>query len=86
ANVADNNWHHVAVVYNGSSKILYVDGTMDAQKSFTQPVRNNNVLVRLGYNTEYPSGEYGGLLDDVRIFSRALSIVEIQQIQSEGNP
>lgn len=85
-NVADNSWHHVAVVYDGSSKVLYVDGSVDAQASFSESINNNNVSVRLGFNTEYPSGEYGGMLDDVRIYSRALTIAEIQQILNEASP
>ena len=47
---------------------------------------NNNLNVRLGYNTEYTVGRYDGLLDDVRIFKRGLSQAEIQEIVSEATP
>ena len=85
-NVADGQWHHVAIVYNGAQKILYVDGQIDAQKSYSATINTNDVRVHLGYNAEYPSGEYSGRLDDVRIFKRALSQTEIQQIASEATP
>ena len=83
-NVFDGQWHHLAVVYDGTQKILYVDGQVDAQKAYSATVNTNNVSVRLGYNSEYSSGQYDGLLDDVRIFSRPLSSSEVQQIRAEA--
>ncbi|MDH3728302.1 MAG: hypothetical protein OER77_12295, partial [Myxococcales bacterium] len=80
--VEDGQWHHVAIVYDGSQKILYVDGQIDAQVSYSAPVSTNDVKVSLGYNAEYPSGEYGGLLDEVRIYSRALSQADIQDVMT----
>lgn len=85
-NVADGQWHHVAAVYDGQSKRLYIDGNLVAQRSFSSLVSTNNINVRLGYNSEYTSGQYDGLLDDVRIFKRALSVQDIVQIVSEGAP
>jgi hypothetical protein len=85
-NVVDNQWHHVAIVYDGARKVLYVDGQIDAQKSYTAQLNTNNVRVHFGYNAEFPSGEYSGLLDDVRIFKRALTQAEIQQIGAEASP
>ena len=84
SNVQDGEWHHIAIVYDGSSKRLYVDGQIDAQKAYSQTLRTNNINVRLGYNTEYTSGQYSGLLDDVRIFKRALTPQEILTIANEG--
>jgi hypothetical protein len=85
-NVFDGQWHHIAAVYNGAQKILYVDGQVNAQAPYTATVSRNNVNVRLGYNSEYPAGQYDGRLDDVRIFSRALTQVEVQQIRAEATP
>ena len=85
-NVFDGQWHHIAAVYDGTQKILYVDGQVDAQESYTATVSTNNLNVRLGYNSEYTSGQYDGLLDDVRIFSRPLSQAEVQQIGAEATP
>jgi len=85
-NVFDGQWHHIAAVYDGSQKTLYVDGQVDAQKSYSQSVSTNNVNVRLGFNTEYPVGQYDGLLDDLRIFGRPLSQAEIQQIVAGATP
>ncbi len=32
-NVFDGQWHHIAAVYDGTQKILYVDGQVDAQEA-----------------------------------------------------
>lgn len=72
-NVADRQWHHVAIVYDGQRKILYVDGEIDAQEPFSSTISTNDVNVRLGFNAEYTGGQCDGLLDEVRIYSRALS-------------
>jgi len=77
-NVANNAWHHVAVVFTGTTKTLYVDGQVNATKTYNQTLRNNNVKVRLGFNSEFTTGQYGGFLDDVRIYNRALTAGEVQ--------
>jgi hypothetical protein len=84
--VDDGQWHHVAVVHDGSSKIMYVDGQLDASKAYSSALQTNNVNVHFGWNAEYPSGEYGGLLDEVRIYKRALTQTEIQQVADEAAP
>ena len=61
-----------------ASKKLYVDGQLNAQAAYTATVRTNNFNVRMGYNQKYPTGQYSGFLDDVRIYNRALTLAEIQ--------
>ena len=82
----DGQWHHIAAVYDGSQKILYVDGQVDAQKSYSSTVSTNNVNVRIGFNSEYPVGQYDGLQDDVRIYDRPLSASEVQALMVPSDP
>jgi hypothetical protein len=49
-------------------------------------VNNNNRNVWLGLNSEYTTGEYDGLLDDVRIYARPLSQSELAQILNATVP
>jgi Concanavalin A-like lectin/glucanases superfamily/Putative collagen-binding domain of a collagenase/Bacterial TSP3 repeat len=85
-NVFDGQWHHIAAVYDGAQKTLYVDGQVDAQAPYNATVSRNNVNVRLGFNSEYPAGQYDGRLDDVRIYDRPLSQAEVTQILNESAP
>ena len=73
----DGQWHHLAAVYDGTSKRLYVDGVLEDSAPYTETIGRNDEPVRLGFNSEYPSGQYDGLLDDVRIHGRALPQDEI---------
>ena len=87
-NLADNQWHHVAVVCgdfneNGSLTIgeckLYVDGVLEAAE-MTDPSRANRALNTVagpspvigGANVTTKS-HFRGEIDDVRIFPVALS-------------
>ena len=56
ANVADGNWHHVAVTRNSTSGQLriYVDGTLDADGSGP----TGDVSYRDGRSTSYPNDPY----------------------------
>jgi len=59
---------------------------VDAQKSYASTLSTNDRNVRLGFNSEFTQGQYDGLLDDVRIFSRPLSQAEVQRIGAEATP
>jgi Concanavalin A-like lectin/glucanases superfamily len=91
AELIDNKWHHVSVVWNGSNTKIYLDGS-------SKPVTTS-----LGTDT----GQYGGIngansaaiaslttggvtyyatgtFDDVRIYNRALSATEVNQLYNAG--
>lgn len=75
--INNNQWHHVAIVYNGVTKAIYIDGVLNGSTNFTSSISNNNFAVRLGQNQEYSAADYGGWLDNVRIYNRALTAAEI---------
>jgi len=71
-------WHHVAATYDGQQMRIYVDGQQVASQSKTGIVdANSTVPASLG-NQPQGSRAFDGLIDDVRIYRRALSTTEIQ--------
>jgi len=75
-NVADGNWHHVALVFSGNttSQIqFYVDGVLEVNSSVNNLAINtgNSLAVQVsnGFHGRYFEGE----IDDLRIWSTALS-------------
>lgn len=80
ANVNDGRWHHVAGAYDGSVARLYVDGVEDGSVETTGPIATNTERIYLGENAEAPGRQWSGLIDDVRIYSRALSADEIRYL------
>ena len=74
---AVGQWEHVAATYDGATARFYVDGVEVASKPFTGNVGNSNTW-RLGAYGNTPAGFFDGLIDNVRIYDRALSAAEIQ--------
>jgi hypothetical protein len=72
-----NEWYHVAYVMNGTQWDFYVNGTLE--NSGTTPydlyVSDNNVTI--GKDFGFFTAAFNGTIDDVEIYSRALSAGEI---------
>ena len=81
----DGQWHHVAAVYDGTHKYLYVDGALDASCSATGFIHQNSYPVCIGENAEAPGRIWNGLIDEVSIYNRALTASEIQAIYLAGS-
>jgi PKD repeat protein len=72
-----NTWSHLAATYDGSSMRMYVNGTLVADKAQTGTINLSAGALTIGGNALY-SAYWLGLLDEVRIYNRALSAAEIQ--------
>ena len=72
-----NAWSHLATTYDGATLRLYVNGTQVASKTQSGSVPVSTGQLRIGGNTIW--GEYfSGLIDEVRIYNRALPVAEVQ--------
>jgi len=76
-NVNDGQWHHVAGTYDGAVARLYVDGVDDGSVLTSGAISKNVYRVYIGANAQRTGREWNGLIDDVRIYSRALSEAEV---------
>ncbi len=71
-----NAWAHLAATYDGVTLRLYVNGIEVGSKPVTQALRQTDNPLRIGGNAVW--GEYfAGLIDDVRVYDRALSAAEV---------
>ncbi len=78
-----NTWYHVTGVYNAQTSELHVylngqldDGTLLGTVTSTQ--QNSSANVNIGQRPGYSGFNTNGRIDDVRIYSRALTLAEIQ--------
>jgi hypothetical protein len=72
-----NAWTFLSATYDGSTLRLYVNGTQVSSKAVTGSMANSSGVLRIGGNSIW--GEYfAGLIDNVRVYNRALSATEIQ--------
>ena len=82
-----NTWYHVAGVYDAAAGTLstYVNGVLDngtLRGSVPASQLNQNVNVNIGRRTGGSGYYFNGLIDEVRIYNRALSQAEIQSDMS----
>jgi lysophospholipase L1-like esterase len=71
--ITDGNWHRIGFVWNGSHRKLYVDGLAVAEDTQENLEVSENRLY-IGTGNALKSGTYwSGLIDDVRIYNRAVT-------------
>jgi len=87
SNIKNGVWSHLIGTYDGSQVCFYVNGVLDGScGALTGNIKTNSLPVRLGKlatsggTTEF----YVGLVDEARIYNRAISTSEIKQLYSAG--
>ena len=81
AQLATNTWTHLAATFDGANLRLYVNGGLVTTRAVAGSMSASTGVLRIGGNATW--GEwFGGLVDDVRVYNRALSQAEIQSDQA----
>jgi len=71
-----NTWTHLAFTYDGATEKLYVNGVLVTSRAQTGTISAANGVLHIGGDSVW--GEhFQGLIDEVRIYNRALSAAEI---------
>ena len=76
ATINDGEWHHLTALRSGTTGKIYIDGVEAANGSGTIQALQSRA-VSIGYDHRDSNKRFDGLIDDVRIYERALSAVEI---------
>ncbi|MEN1785027.1 MAG: LamG domain-containing protein [Bacteroidota bacterium] len=95
--VNDGQWHHIAVVYDGTNKMIYVDGELDATR--TNPhggmaLGKNTTRFGFigdgseasGYNATRNNLYYHGDISELRIWNRVLTPAELDVNKLPSTP
>src|SRR3989441_20994 len=75
--LAVNTWTHLAATFDGATVRLYVNGAQVASQAQTTPLTTSTETLQIGGDA-YTGENFAGLIDEVRIYNRALSAAEIQ--------
>ena len=70
-----DDWHNIAVSYNGSSLLLYADGELIS--TAIAQIASDSIPLFFGQKID-GSGSFTGNIDEVRFFDRQLAQTEIQ--------
>lgn len=84
--VSPNTWYHVAVTYDNSNIVTYVNGSSINSTAMTGNfvVSAANSLLRIGSypNTSGNGTGFQGMIDDFRIYNRAITAAEVSRLYS----
>ena len=76
AALAINTWSHVAVTYDGTMLRLFVNGVTVGSRPLSGAMVTSTGVLRIGGNSVW-SEFFVGRIDEIRIYNRALTPVEI---------
>jgi len=92
SSVPVGTWTHVAVTRQGTQVNLYINGVLDGSGTTAAPgtVNTDPFVIGATYDTLFnppfePEDSFGGLIDEVSVYNRALSAAEIQAIFNAGS-
>jgi Concanavalin A-like lectin/glucanases superfamily len=86
ATVPTNTWTHVASTYNGSKLTIYINGVASGSMNVTGATCANDEPLAVGAKNAPAKGLleafWDGQLDDVRVYNKALTAVQIAKLAS----
>lgn len=83
--INDGAWHFVAGTYDGTTMRLYVDGVEVASAAASGTITSSTTPLYIGGGLFADAPNYfTGMLDEVEIFSRALTATEVSDIFNAG--
>ena len=87
--LATGQWVHVAMTYDTNAVRLYYNGTLDGSQAIapSQVIDSSttDLLIGAAFTGGGTSEHFSGLIDELSLYSRALSSTEIQAIVAAGS-
>jgi len=77
-NFPNNTWHHCTLVYDGSYKYIYKNGTLDTSTADSTITWYSGATLRIGARQNSSLLPLAGYMPVVKIYNRALTAAEIK--------
>ena len=73
--ITDKQWHRIGLLWDGSQRMLWSDGVVVAEDTPTGlGASDGGLYIDIGVGKDFTPGSFfSGLIDDVRIYNRAVS-------------
>ncbi|MFK2821340.1 LamG-like jellyroll fold domain-containing protein, partial [Flavobacteriaceae sp. LMIT009] len=79
--IPEDEWHQVAVIYDGSTANLYIDGVLDKTSSLSAPtVTTQNFNVAAAARS---TAFFEGNIDEVRVWETALTVNQLHYVMNQ---
>jgi len=86
----DNEWNHIAAVSDGNTMRIYINGEQDPNtKAAPASLHSSSYNLQIGaweYSPNQRDTYFNGVIDEVKIYNRALSAEEIKADYEAGTP
>lgn len=84
--ILENFWYHVAIVWDGNTIYIYINGSLDNSVQLTSfNYADDSKPLEFGNHWGYTGNNhpFHGILDEIRIYNRALTENEIKSLYGE---
>ncbi|MDY2587805.1 LamG-like jellyroll fold domain-containing protein [Winogradskyella aquimaris] len=81
--IPDDEWHHVAVIYDGSTAYLYIDGVLNRSANRTPPVATTDSFLIAAAGKGTITQNFQGNIDEVRIWNTALTEDQLRFVMNQ---
>ncbi|MFA6077782.1 MAG: LamG domain-containing protein [Candidatus Paceibacterota bacterium] len=78
-----NKWTHVSITFDNNILTLYINGASTTSVYAPITPQSSGTGINIGKRWDLPD-YFSGLIDDVRIYNRALSATELKQLYNMG--
>ena len=82
APLAANVWYHLCWQVNSGTRFAYLNGVQTDSRAQSGIVNTSGNNLRIGRDSSISTTYFGGSLDDIRLYSRALTLSEIRLLAS----
>ena len=84
--IPTNTWTHVAIVYEPGSQRIVINGVERGTRNYNETLLTNTDPLHIGADQFFAGREFDGLIDEVRIYRRALPTEEINGYYNNPDP
>jgi chitodextrinase len=81
--LALGEWTHVAMTHDGEKDIIYLNGVPANEKAVSGALDKTTHPFGIGYDPIDGAGFFNGMMDDVRVYNRALNATEIASLYAD---
>lgn len=78
-----DEWHHVAVVHNGTAATFFIDGFQDLSLTAPIPTTSDQHFMIAAGDYINPANFFDGTIDEVRVWNQALSTEQLRYIMNQ---
>ncbi|MDO8316248.1 MAG: LamG domain-containing protein, partial [Flavobacterium sp.] len=76
-------WHHIGIIFNGTTAKLYIDGVLDTSKTMATVPANTQSFLIAAANSESPTSFFNGTIDEVRVWNVDLSEKQLRYVMNQ---